>query len=326
MTTYRLFGRTGLRVSELFLGTMGFDDVDEARRVVDAYVDAGGNVLDTASAYGESESLIGRVLTRRDRIVLATKYGLSRDRSDPNAAGSHRKNMVRTLERSLQRLRTDHVDVLWVHTRDRHTPVEETMRALDDMVRAGKVLYVGVSDAPAWWIARADLLAEWRGWTPFAGVQIPYGLLNRDAEREVLPMAAELGLTVAAFGVLDHGALVGSGRATALTERQRAAADAVRTVADELGAAPVQVAIAWARSRSSAVHPVVGLRRADQVPTTMAATDLALPSDALSRLDASAPFEPGPLARFLQESATSPFVFGDNDIGGRSTPGNSAFA
>src|SRR5690349_20492222 len=172
----------------------------EARRIVDAYADAGGNVLDTASDYGGGEELLGEVLTRRDRFVLATKFTLSGDRSDPNAAGSQRKNLRHSLERSLRRLRTDHVDLLWEHTWDRHTPVEETLRALDDAVRAGQDLYVGASDAPAWVVSRADALAEWRAWTPFAAVQVPYGLLERDAEREVLPMAEALGLSVAAFG------------------------------------------------------------------------------------------------------------------------------
>lgn len=150
---YRLFGQTGLRVSELFLGTMGLDDERECRRIVDAYADAGGNVLDTASAYGEGENLLGRVVDRRDRFVIGTKYTLSRDAADPNAAGNHRKNLVLSLEQSLRRLRTDYIDVYWVHLWDRHTPVEETMRALDDAVRAGKVLYVGVSERRLGWSA-----------------------------------------------------------------------------------------------------------------------------------------------------------------------------
>lgn len=153
---YRLFGQTGLRVSELFLGTMALDDARECRRIVDAYADAGGNVLDTASAYGNGEELLGSVVERRDRFVLATKYTLSRDARDPDAAGNHRKNLVLSLERSLRRLRTDYVDVYWVHLWDRHTPLEETVRALDDPVSAGKVLYVGISDAPAWVVARAN--------------------------------------------------------------------------------------------------------------------------------------------------------------------------
>ena len=204
---YRLFGQTGLRVSELFLGTMVMDDPDETRRIIDAYADAGGNVLDTASAYGNGEELLGSVIERRDRFVLATKYTLSRDARDPNAAGNHRKNLVLSLEQSLRRLRTDYLDVYWVHVWDRHTPLEETMRALDDAVRAGKVLYVGISDAPAWVVARANTLAQWRDRTPFAGLQVPYSLLQRDIERELLPMAEAFGMSVAAWAPLASGRL-----------------------------------------------------------------------------------------------------------------------
>ncbi|WP_214406615.1 aldo/keto reductase [Pseudonocardia lacus] len=316
---YRLLGRTGLRVSEVFLGAMSFGGpstgVDEARRVVDAYAGAGGNVIDTASAYGDSEAVLGQVLTDRDRFVLATKFTLSRDRSDPNAAGGHRKNLRLSLERSLRRLRTDHVDLLWVHTWDPRTPIEETLRALDDAVRAGQVLYVGISDAPAWVVSRADALAEWRAWTPFAAVQVPYNLVDRDVEREVLPMAEALGLSVAAFGTLGHGALTGStARVPEPTARQRSAAAAVRAVADELGATPARVAIAWTRARSAAVHPLVGVRTAGQVADVVAAADLVLPDELRARLEAAAPFEPGPFADFLSESAASPFVFGDAEV------------
>lgn len=315
---YRLFGRTGLRVSELFLGAMILDDVTEARRVVDAYADAGGNVIDTASAYGESERLLGEVVTGRDRFVLATKYTLARDPLDPNSAGNHRKNLRLSLERSLRNLRTDHVDVLWVHIWDRHTPIEETMRALDDAVRAGKVLYVGMSDAPAWVVARANTLAEWRDWTPFAGIQVPYNLLDRDIERELLPMAETLGLSVAAWATMAHGALTGtSTRTKDPTERQRAAAAAVRAAADELGATPAQVAIAWTRSRSAAVHPIVGVRTAEQIVESMAATDVILPEDVRNRLEAATPFAPGPLADFIAESERSTFVFGEAEVVGR---------
>jgi aryl-alcohol dehydrogenase-like predicted oxidoreductase len=223
---YRLLGQTGLRVSELFLAAMTFGDQgagggapsQECRRILDRYADAGGNVVDTAVNYsgGQSETILGELLGgRRDRFVVATKCTMSRDGSDPNAAGSHRKNLTLSLETSLRQLRTNYIDVYWVHLWDSHTPVEETMRALDDAVRAGKVLYVGISDAPAWVVARANTLAEWRGWTPFAGLQVPYNLLDRDIERELLPMAEAFGLTVAAWGPLASGVLSGK-----LTRRQ----------------------------------------------------------------------------------------------------------
>src|SRR5680860_1142528 len=215
---YRLLGQTGLRVSELFLGAMSFGQhegggapQEECRRMLDLYADAGGNVIDTANVYrgGQSESILGTLLAGRDRFVVATKYTLSRDGSDPNAAGNHRKSLTLSLEKSLQQLRTDYIDLYWVHLWDRHTPAEETMRALDDAVSAGKILYVGISDAPAWVVSRANTLAEWRGWTPFAGLQVPYNLLNRDIERELLPMAETLGMTVAAWSPLAHGVLSG---------------------------------------------------------------------------------------------------------------------
>jgi aryl-alcohol dehydrogenase-like predicted oxidoreductase len=286
---YRLFGQTGLRVSELFLGTMVLDDPDEARRIIDAYADAGGNFLDTASAYGDGEELLGAVVERRDRFVLATKYTLSRDARDPNAAGNHRKNLVLSLEQSLRRLRTDYIDVYWVHVWDRHTPLEETMRALDDAVRAGKILYVGISDAPAWVVARANTLAQWRDWTPFAGLQVPYSLLQRDVERELLPMAEAFGLTVAAWAPLAHGKLAKPVE-SAGDDRERTVLTAVHEVADELDATPAQVALAWTRVHSRTVHPLAGASSPEQLADNLAAIELALPEDAVRRLDAASGF------------------------------------
>jgi aryl-alcohol dehydrogenase-like predicted oxidoreductase len=313
--SYRLFGQTGLRVSELFLGTMVLTDPGETRRIIDAYADAGGNVLDTASAYGDGEELLGSVVERRDRFVLATKYTLSRDARDPNGAGNHRKNLVLSLERSLRRLRTDYIDVYWVHVFDRHTPIEETMRALDDAVRAGKILYVGISDAPAWVVARANTLAQWRDWTSFAGLQVPYSLLQRDIERELLPMAEAFGMSVAAWAPLASGRLAGGSRRAdpaSLTPRDKAAAEAVRAVAAELGATPAQVAIAWTRSRSAAVHPLVGVSSVRQLAENLGALDLVLPGEAVARLEAAVEFERGFPADFIAECEPSPFVFGDH--------------
>ncbi|WP_394619116.1 aldo/keto reductase [Lentzea sp. JNUCC 0626] len=304
---YRLFGQTGLRVSELLLGTMTLRSEEAARPVIEAYADAGGNFLDTASAYGESEEVLGAVLgRRRDRFVVATKYSLSRDPGDPNAGGNHRKNLVGSLEQSLRRLRTDHVDVLWVHVWDRHTPVEETMRALDDVVRAGKVLYVGMSDAPSWVVARANTLAEWRGWSAFAGLQVPYSLLWRDVERELLPMASALGLTVAAWAPLAAGKLSGgTQRSGRLSEREEAAARAVREVAGELGATPAQVALAWVRGKGAL--PLVGARTPEHVRDCLG--EVVLPPESVARLEAAAPFVRGFPADFVDEC--EPVAFGD---------------
>jgi aryl-alcohol dehydrogenase-like predicted oxidoreductase len=314
-------GNTGLRVSELFLGTMAYGNPDgglpteEARRILDRYADAGGNVVDTANFYGDghSERVVGELLAgRRDRFVLATKYTVTRDATDPNAAGNHRKNLVPSLEESLRRLRTDYIDLYWVHIWDRHTPVAETMRALDDAVRAGKIRYIGISDAPAWIIAQANTLADWRGWTPFAGLQAPYSLLRRDAERELLPMAEAFGLTVAAWGPLGHGALAaapGPSDGRAPRRAGPAVLPVVREIAGELGASAAQVALAWTRSRSRSVHPVTGPRTVGELDDNLAALDLVLPADALDRLEAATDFAVGFPGDFIAEVEAS--VFGD---------------
>lgn len=312
---YRLFGQTGLRVSEVLLGTMGLgQDARQCRRIVDAYADAGGNVLDTASAYGNGESVLGEVVERRDRFVIGTKYTLSRDASDPNASGNHRKNLVSSLEQSLRRLKTDYVDIYWVHLWDRHTPIEETMRALDDAVRAGKVRYVGVSDAPAWVVARANTLAEWRGWTPFAGLQVPYNLLKRDIERELLPMAEQLGISVAAWAPMAAGVLSGSRNRVdpdTLTERDHAAVAAVRKVAGDLGATPAQVALAWVRGKSKAVLPLMGISSVEQLAENLGALELDLPGEAVKQLQDAVAFELGFPGDFIAECEPHPFAFGD---------------
>ncbi|TDD03187.1 aldo/keto reductase [Nonomuraea deserti] len=318
---YRLLGRNGLRVSQLFLGAMTYGEASpEVRRIFDMYADAGGNVVDTASMYGESENVVGELLQgRRDRYVLATKYTGTIDGTDPNAAGNHRKSLVRSLEQSLRRLRTDYVDLYWVHVWDRHTPVEETMRALDDAVSAGKILYAGVSDAPAWVVSRANTLAEWRGWTPFAGLQVPYSLLSRDVERELLPMAQAYGVSVAAWGVLARGVLSGRYNAPgaaasrlspgSLTERDRTAARTVMEVAAELGVTASQVAIAWVLRRG--VHPILGASSAEQLKDDLGATGVELPGEAVRRLESAVDFELGFPGDFIGEVDRSPGIYGD---------------
>ncbi|MDW5330054.1 aldo/keto reductase [Plantactinospora sp. KLBMP9567] len=332
---YRLLGRSGLRVSELFLGAMGLASptggvapLPAARDILDAYLDAGGNVVDTAVNYGdgESERILGELLTgRRDRVVLATKYTASRDRTDPNGYGNHRKNLRLSLETSLKRLRTDHIDLYWAHVWDRHTPIEEMMRALDDAVQAGKILYVGISDAPAWVVSRANTLAEWRGWAPFVGLQVPYNLLERDIERELLPMAEAFGMTVASWSPLAHGLL--SGRHTrpgdsatsragegfgALDAREQAAVLAVQEVADELGVTAAQVAIAWARAGSRAVHPIFGAGTVAQLKENLGAVDVTLPAEAVRRLSAAVEFTAGFPADFIASCEETEWLVGPN--------------
>ena len=327
---YRTLGSSGLRVSALVLGAMTFGEQggvgappEECRRILDCYAEAGGNTIDTAINYrdGASEEILGALLSgRRNSFVLGTKYTVSRDRADPNAAGNARKNLRASLETSLRRLRTDYLDLYWVHMWDRHTPIEETMRALDDAVRAGKVLYVGISDAPAWVVARANTLAEWRGWSPFVGLQVPYSLLQRDAERELLPMAETLGLGVTGWSPLAGGVL--SGKYTrpggpepgtrldshSISEHDQTVARAVQDVADELGATPSQVAIAWTMTRSPTVHPIIGARRVEQLHDNLGALDLTLPDAAVARLEDSTGFRLGFPTDFITQ--TSPWVFG----------------
>lgn len=314
---YRLFGRSGLRVSELFLGTMTFGDPsvgrmprEECVRVLGTYAESGGNVLDTSSAYGDSESVLGGLLEgRRDSFVLASKYAITRDGGDPNAAGGHRKNLTLTLETSLRRLRTDYLDVYWVHIWDRHTPVQETMRALDDAVRAGKILYVGVCNAPAWRVSHANTLAEWRGWTPFAGLQVPYNLLTRDIERDLLPMAEAFGITVGAWSSLARGVLSGTSPGS-LSTRQRMAVRAVHDAAADVGATPAQVAIAWTRARSPIVHPIIGVDDVQQLEEDLGATEVVLPGEVVERLDAAVEFDVGFPANHITRE-TEPLVFGE---------------
>jgi aryl-alcohol dehydrogenase-like predicted oxidoreductase len=324
---YRLFGRTGLRVSELALGTMTFGtdwgwgaEPAECRRIVEAFAAAGGNFVDTASNYtnGTSERIVGELTERdRDRWVIATKYTLTLDPSDPNAGGNHRKSLVRALEQSLRNLRTDRVDLLWLHMRDATTPIEEIVRALDDQVRLGKVLYVGISDSPAWVAARANAIAELRGWTPFAGLQLPYSVASRDPERELLPMAAELGLTVTPWSVLGAGVLTGRPAATLrwpeeATERTRAVADAVASVAAEAGCTPAQAAIAWLlHRRAPEVVPILGVRSAGQLEENLGALDVELTAAQRAKLDGAAPPTLGFPRSFLESDGVRGLIYGE---------------
>jgi len=216
---YYLLGKSGLRVSEICLGTMTFGkewgwgaSKEESRKIFDAYVDAGGNFIDTANIYtnGTSEKYVGDFASYdRERFVIATKYTSNTRAGDPNAGGNHRKNMVQSLEASLRRLNTDYIDLYWVHAWDQTTPIEEMMRALDDMVKSGKILYIGISDAPAWVVSQANTLANLKGWTEFASIQIEYSLIERTSERELLPMANALDIGITAWSPLGSGVLTG---------------------------------------------------------------------------------------------------------------------
>jgi aryl-alcohol dehydrogenase-like predicted oxidoreductase len=308
---FKLLGKSGLRVSELSLGALTFGEAwgngapkEECRRIFDRYLEAGGNFIDTANKYidGTSEQFVGEFIAgRREQLVVATKYTLNMRPDDSNAGGPHRKNLMQSLEASLKRLKTDYIDLYWVHNWDYMTPLEETMRALDDAVRAGKVLYAGISNLPAWMIARANTLAEFRGWTQFAGMQIEYSLIERTPERELLPLARAMDLAVAAWAPLAGGVLTGKYSGSAekdqavtkrmfmngrfLTERNFAIARTVQQIAERIGRRPSQVALNWLRSQKGVVIPIVGARTLDQLNENLGCLDFTLEPEQLSALD-----------------------------------------
>jgi aryl-alcohol dehydrogenase-like predicted oxidoreductase len=326
---YRLLGKSGLRVSELALGTMTFGEAwgwgassEESRRVFDVFLDAGGNFVDTACNYtdGESESLLGEfVQEQRERLVVATKYTLTARKDDPNAGGNHRKNLVQTVEASLRRLRTDYVDLLWLHMWDGLTPVEEVVRALDDLVTAGKVLYVGLSDTPAWVVSRAVTMAELGGRARPVALQHPYSLADRDAENELLPMAQALELAVTTWGVLEGGALTGKYLADSTEPRRyggvgdrvnEIAREVVRA-ADELGVTPGQVATAWVLAQPWPIIPIVGARTEEQLRENLGALDVELTDELLERLNDASGFRLGFPRSFLESDHVRSLIFGD---------------
>jgi len=286
---------------------------DEAQKVYNAFREAGGNFIDTANIYtnGTSESFLGEFMNgHRQSVVLATKYTNAFPGTDPNAAGNQRKNMMQSVEASLKRLRTDYIDLYWVHIWDQITPVEEVMRGLDDLVRAGKVLYVGISDAPAWWIAQANTLAELRGWSPFIGLQIEYSLIERTVERELVPMAKALNLGLTAWSPLAGGILTGKyhghessepGRMSSdmmkgfLPEKQRAdrIVAAVKALSDQTGRSMAQVALAWLQYRPVPVIPIIGARRLSQLKDNLSSLEMSLSADQLKTLDEASRIELG---------------------------------
>lgn len=331
---YQLLGGTGLKVSEVCLGTMTFGEEwgfgsapDECRRILEAYRARGGNFLDTANKYteGASERIVGELVRPdRERWVIATKYSLSMDEQDPCASGNSRKNLVQSLERSLRRLGTDYVDLLWVHAWDFTAAPEEVMRALDDVVRAGKALHVGISDAPAWVVARCNTLAELRGWSRFVGLQIEWSLLERTVERELIPMAAALGLHVLAWAPLAGGVLTGKytrgGGADSLRgaemnrarldERSLAIARALDAVADEVGRSPAQVALAWLRGRGVPTTPILGARKVGQLEDCLGYLDLTLLPAQVERLDRVSAVPLGFPHEFLERDHVQQAVYG----------------
>lgn len=312
---YRLLGRSGLRVSPLSLGTMTFGmegwgtDLAEAEKMVGYYLERGGNFFDTANFYanGRSEEMLGQLLKpHRQKAVIATKYSLTMNPGDPNASGNQRKNLVQSVEASLKRLQTDYIDLLYLHLWDNLTPVEEILRGFDDLVRAGKIVYVGISDTPAWQVSRLQAIAELRGWSPLIAMQIPYNLTERTVEREFMPMAREMGLGILPWSPLAGGVLTGkytredlkvkpgdmsnrkniniaTGR---LTEQSIDIAEAVSDIAAMQEVTPAQVALAWTLLNSAVTSPIIGARTLQQLEDNLGALAVEFKPEQIERLNA----------------------------------------
>jgi aryl-alcohol dehydrogenase-like predicted oxidoreductase len=325
-------------VSGLCLGTMTFDDAaawgaskEVSRQIYAAFLEAGGNFIDTHT-YGPTEDYIGEFMTGdRDRVVMATKFAGTLAPDDVNASGAHRKSLVRSVESSLRRLRTDYVDLLWLHAWDQLTPADELLRACDDLVRAGKVLYFGVANAPAWVVAQANTLADARGWTPFTALQVEYSLVERDVDRELLPMARNLDLAVTAWTPLASGWLTGKYRATPpapgaggpparrlddpvmtrflpRTERNTAIVNEVCAIAGEIGCEPAHVALNWLRRRGAI--PIFGARSVEQVKDNARCFDFELSDQQDQRLTAVSRIKLGYPHDFLASGLVRNLMYG----------------
>ena len=311
---YVTLGRSGLRVSPLCLGAMTFGEdlgwgssVEESQQIIDRYIELGGNFIDTANFYtrSHSEKIIGDHIGhdpgRRDRLVIATKFTGNLYPGDPNGGGSGRKSVIRACENSLRRLQTDYIDLYWLHMWDANTPIEETMAALEDLVRAGKVRYLGVSDTPAWKIVEANLTARFRGWSAFVGLQVEYSLLERNIEHELVPMAGEFGLGITPWSPLKSGVL--SGKYTRnnagqrrgdrgamvdmfLTEQTYELIDELEVVAKEHDTTVARVALAWVGAQPAVSSVIIGARRLSQLDDNVRAVDVKLTAEQLARLGA----------------------------------------
>ncbi|MDB4942031.1 MAG: L-fuco-beta-pyranose dehydrogenase [Labilithrix sp.] len=342
---YVTMGHSGLRVSPLCLGAMTFgkdwgwgSEPEEATRILDAYIDRGGNFIDTANGYtkGHSEAIIGDHLAhdrkKRDRIVIGTKFVTNMFTGDPNGGGASRKAIIAQCEESLRRLRTDYIDLYWLHAWDKTTPIEETMRALDTLVEQGKVRYLGFSDTPAWKVAQAQTMALLRSWSPLVALQIEYSLLQRTVEGELVPMAQELGLGITPWGPLRGGALSGkykradsgkheAGRGARVTsyldDRTFDLLDMMETIANELGSTVPRIALSWVQGRPGVTSTIIGARTMEQLDDNVGALDVKLTPEQVAALDlATAPTLPFPSDML---AAVPAFAWGGTTINGQSS-------
>ena len=316
LNSYVTLGRSGLRVSPFCLGAMTFGEdfgggfgasAEDSEKVLAHYLDQGGNFIDTANGYslGHSEKIIGDFFRqgkgKRGRAVIATKFFMNLFAGDPNGGGAGRKAIAAQCEESLRRLQTDYIDLYYLHNWDRFTPVAETMSALDDLVKAGKVRYIGFSDVPAWKVAQAQTMADFRGWNPLIALQIEYSLMQRTVEGELVPMAEELGLGVLPWSPLKGGALTGKytrangakmqgprgARAGDFTDKQYDIIEAVGKVAAECNASSSTVALAWLKSRPGVTSTIIGARTLEQLDANLRALDVTLTPDQIAALDSA---------------------------------------
>lgn len=331
---YKLLGKSGLRVSEICLGTMTFGEewgwganLESSKKQYYSYIERGGNFIDTANRYteGTSEKYIGEFIkesNQRKEIVLATKYSLITDRSAGiNQSGNHKKNMVQSVEDSLNRLQTDYIDLFYLHAWDFTTRIEEVLRAMDDLVRQGKVLYIGISDTPAWIVSRANAIAELKNWTEFIALQIEYSLMQRSVERDLIPMAEELELSVLGWAPIAGGALTGKYSGTnddpkrlqpnsiRLSESKQKITAVVVEIAKELNRSPAQVAIAWVMQQGKNIIPIVGARNEEQLLNNLQAGAINLNKEQLNRLDDVSKIELGFPHDFLKGEGVQDILF-----------------
>ena len=327
---YKLLGRSGLKVSELCLGTMGFGkewnwgaDKETSFQIMEAFANAGGNFIDTANRYtdGTSEKFIGEyIANNRDHFVIATKYSLHDNLTNVNASGNNRKNMMRSVEESLKRLNTEFIDLLYLHIWDNLTPIDEVMRGLDDLIRQGKVNYIGISDTPAWVISRGQTLSELMGWSQFIALQVEYSLLQRTPERELIPMAKHYQMTVTPWAPLAGGALTGKylkgdkGRlpenSKRLDERAVAITQTVISIADEIGCSPAHVALKWTMQQGFSSIPIIGATKVAQLEDNIKSLEINLNTEQIDRLNAVTKIELGFPGDFFNEEGVRNVTFG----------------
>ena len=343
LDNYRLLGNSGLRVSPMCLGTMTFGedwgwgaDYETSAKIFNAYAERGGNFIDSANIYtnGTSEEYLGKLLAgKRDRFVVATKYTLNTDPKNPNAGGNHRRSMITAVEDSLKRLKTDYIDLYWLHAWDYRNSIEEVLRALDDLVRQGKILHIGLSDTPAWIVSEGQAIARMRGWTPVSAIQIHYNLVERTSEADMIPMAEHHNITPLAWSPLAGGVLAGKysmedlekeddggGRKSMsqsmgqLNERSIGIGNKVKEIAQEIGRSPSQVSLNWLLQQPGGTIPIVGARKLSHVEDNLQAVGFTLTSEQINRLNEVSNYKPPFPHNFLTPQLIDSMVDGETEI------------